>query len=305
MIQQNSEHEIAESSRDDTTEESAGEIRSRVYTAAPLGHPLRISLAIVADIWRNRELTQILFVRDLKAQFRQSLLGYVWLVLPPLVAALIWYLMNSQRMINVETGAVPYPVFVLIGSTLWASFSAMVTAPSDAVSNNREVLVKLNVPIEPFILAGAGRAIANLIVSSIVVLPILIAAGASIKWTAVFYPVCALMFLVSGFAIGMLIAPFGALYTDFRSAMTPILQVLMFTVPVIFPIPETDGVFTSVMRHNPITPALALTRDSIVSGGSDWLAESLLWFVVFLLLINATFVVFRIAKPHLIARMGM
>jgi lipopolysaccharide transport system permease protein len=257
------------------------------------------------DIWRHRELSWILFQRDLKAQFRQSALGYLWLVIPPLANAVVWYFLNSQKLINVNTGAVPYPVFVLIGSTLWTAFCATLNAPSETIASNREVLVKLNVPVESFILAGSARAVFNLIVTSLILLPVLLLQGVRLQWSALMFPLSAFAFLTTAFAMGMSLAPLGALYTDVRNAIGPFLALLMFSTPVVFPIPESSGLIATVMRWNPLTPALSLSRDNLVSGSLEWLIPSLVWLAISLLVLLVTFVGLRVAKPHLIARMGM
>ena len=280
--------------------------RCAVYTPrSPLRQPLSLVGEILRDIWRNRELTWILFQRDMKSQFRQSLLGYFWLVIPPLVAALVWYGLHAQNMINVSTGEIPYPAFVLIGSTLWAAFAATLTAPSETIVLNREVFIKLNVPIESFILAGSGRAVFNLVISCAVIIPLLLLQRVSLHWTAIFFPISALAFLTMAFAIGMCLAPIGALYTDFRNVLTPLLSLLMFTTPVVFPVPSDPGVMASVMRNNPLTPALSLARDNLVSGRYEWLAGTVVWFVISLSVLLLAFVGLRVAKPHIIARLGM
>jgi ABC-type polysaccharide/polyol phosphate export permease len=178
-------------------------------------------------------------------------------------------------------------------------------APSDTIAQNRDVFVKLNVPIESFILAGSGRAVFNLAVTSAVLLPLILVQGVTIYWTAVLFPISALALLTSAFALGMCLAPIGALYTDFRNAIAPLLAVLMFTVPVVFPVPTGPGVMSSVLKYNPLTPALALARDNLVTGEFQWLAGAILWLVVSLLVLMTTLVALRVAKPHIIARMGM
>ena len=272
---------------------------------SPLRHPGVLIGDILRDVWLHQELTWILFQRDLKAQFRQSMLGYFWLVIPPLANALVWYLLNSQRLITVDTGEVPYPVFVLIGSTLWTSFTMTLMSPSDVISQNREVFIKLNVPLESFILAGAAKAVFNLTITSAIILPVLLLQGISLHWTAIFFPLSAMMFLTLAFAVGMCIAPIGALYTDFRNAIAPLFAVLMFTVPVVYPIPNQPGVITSVLANNPATPSLSLARDNLVSGDVVWLGPTLLWFLASLLVLMVTFVGLRVAKPHIISRLGM
>ena len=288
--------------------ELRGALRSGVLTIytpdSPLKAPFQLVVQILREIWQRRELTLILLQRDLKAQFRQSLLGYAWLVLPPLINALFWSLMHTQEILRVSDSD-SYAAFVLVGTTIWAAFSATLSAPSDVIQANREVFVKLNVPVESFILAGAGRAIFNLMVTSAVLLPLLLWQGIHLRYSMLLFPFAAGSAMLSAFTIGMALAPVGALYSDLRNALTPLLNVLMFTAPVVFPVPEGNGILASIVRHSPLTPAIALSRDVLLTGQTTWLLSTFLWLIVNLSILLLGFVGLRIARPHIIARMGM
>lgn len=276
-----------------------------VYTPeSPLAAPVLLVGRILRDIWDRRELTLILMQRDLRAQFRQSFLGYAWLILPPLLNASFWYLMNAQEILRIaDTGS--YPAFVLVGTTLWAAFSATLSAPSDVIQVNREVFVKLNVPVESFILAGAGRAAFNLVVTSAVLAPLLFLQGISLRPSMILFPFAAGCSMLSAFTLGMVLAPIGALYSDLRNALVPMLNVMMFTAPVVFPVPEGSGILAQIVRHSPLTPAIALCRDVLLTGRTDWLLSTILWAFVNLSILILAFVGLRVARPHIIARMGM
>ena len=69
------------------------------------------------DLRASRELAWRLFVRDTSAQYRQSMLGYVWAFLPPLVASVPFIFLNSQGVVNIEGTPIPYPAYALIGTT--------------------------------------------------------------------------------------------------------------------------------------------------------------------------------------------
>ena len=277
-----------------------------VYTpASPLRHPIGLIKDIFVDIWRNRGLIWTLFLRDLKAQHRQAFLGYIWLIIPPIATAIIWLMMNQQKIVTVNTGDVPYPVFVLIGTTIWGAFAATLLAPSDAIFNSREVFVKLNVSVEAFILAGVARAFFNLLIMTAVLFPLMLFLGVGPRISWLLFPVVCIMVLSIGLTIGLALAPIGALYQDIKNAIGPILAIAMFTAPVVFPVPEKPGLLATVVKWNPLTPGIELARATLVSGKFDYLPGGLLWFALAILLVTTAFVVLRVSKPHIIARMGM
>lgn len=282
------------------------QLELREYTPeSPLRRPWALLSSIVLDIWSSRELVFTLFWRDLKAQYRQAALGYLWLIIPSLATALVWFMMNQQKIVTVDTGDVSYPVFVLIGTTLWTAFSSTLMAPSDEIFKNREVFVKLNVSVEAFILAGLLRSIFNFLAMMFVLVPLLLWLGVEFRFSWLLLPLGVLGLLLCAFTLGLMLAPIGALYQDVKNGLGPLLGVLIFTAPIVFPIPAGNGLLATIVRWNPITPSIVFSRDCLLNGSLEFLPAVLLWIVVTILLVVLAFIALRISKPHIIARMGM
>jgi len=67
-----------------------------VYTPdSELSHPLTMLRALISDIYAGRELAWRLFVRNIRAQYRQTLLGFVWLLIPPVATTLLWVILKA------------------------------------------------------------------------------------------------------------------------------------------------------------------------------------------------------------------
>lgn len=286
---------------------SAAEHLPRVVYSpeSPLRHPLRLVGRILADIWHHQELVWTLLLRDLKAQNRQAILGYLWIIIPPVMTAAVWLLLNRQNIVQVDTGDVPYAVFVLIGTTVWTVFATTVIAPLDAIHNNKEVLVKLNIPAEPLILAGVAKSVFNALVLAVVLLVVLLILGVRPAWSWCLFPLALVSALALSIMVGLLLAPAGALYQDVKNGLGPLLAILMYTAPIVFPIPREPGILQSVLVSNPLTPSVELARASLLAEPFGNWGLLLFWLLASLLSILLAFVILRVAKPHLIARMGM
>jgi lipopolysaccharide transport system permease protein len=57
---------------------------------------------ITEGFMEGRELASRLFVRDLKASFRKSFLGFFWMFIPPLATTLIWIFLSSQKVVSIQ-----------------------------------------------------------------------------------------------------------------------------------------------------------------------------------------------------------
>jgi lipopolysaccharide transport system permease protein len=283
----------------------SGEVEITVYSSAsPLKHPGKLVADIFHDFWRSRELVWTLFTRDMRAQFRQSVLGYLWLLLPPIATAAVWLFLQSQRILNVET-EIPYPIFILVGTTVWISFVNLINAPLQGFNNGKAVYTKLNVPPEAFVMSAVLGAMLNFLIRIAILIPVFIYFKFTPPVTAFLFPVAALSFLSIALAIGLWAIPFGSLFTDVGNFLTNFVRIFMYLSPVIYPIGRKTGWFKALMTYNPLTPGVAWSRDVITTGSHEWAGPCLVYGGISLILIFFAMIFLRLARPHLVARMGM
>ena len=130
-------------------------LSERVYSPEPLlQHPWTMLAAIAADVWAGRELAWRLFMRDLKAQYRQTVLGYIWAFLPPMVASLTFIFLQSQGITRIESTGIAYPAFAMMGTLLWQIFADSCRV-AEFVGAARRVEDQL--PAEAVLLGGLYR----------------------------------------------------------------------------------------------------------------------------------------------------
>jgi lipopolysaccharide transport system permease protein len=94
-----------------------------VYTPdASLASPLRMIRMMFRDLAASRSLGWRLAVRELSAQYRQSLFGFLWALIIPLANTVVWILLSSSGIVRVTYTGLPYPVYVFVGTMLWGIF---------------------------------------------------------------------------------------------------------------------------------------------------------------------------------------
>lgn len=281
-----------------------GQKNITVYTpGSQLREPGRLIFAMFNDLMASRELAWRLFVRNISARYRQTLLGYFWAFLPPLFSMAVWVFLNTQNVISVADTGMPYPLFVLVGTVLWQTFVDALNSPLKLVTESKSMLAKINFPREALILAGLGEVLFNFLIRILLLVGVFLwfRIMPPISFLYVPFGVFALMML--GLMFGILMTPLGVLYTDVSRGMVILSQFWFFLTPVIYPMPETG--FAAVMtRLNPVTPVLTTTREWMTTGlttqaGGFWLVALLT--LVFLLF---GWLLYRIAMPHLIARIS-
>jgi lipopolysaccharide transport system permease protein len=268
-----------------------------------LRHPWRLFRKMGSDLLASRDLAWRLIVRDINTQYRQSLLGIFWAFVPPIAAAAGLTLASSANVLNVGSTDIPYPAYVMFSMALWQTFTESVTGPIQAIAAAKPMLAKINFPREAIILSQLGQVLFNFGIKLILIVGLFLWFKIPVTLTAILSIVALLHMIALGTAVGLFLAPIGALYEDVSKGLTLAMGVWLFFTPVIYPIPQTGG-FATFVRWNPVTPLLVATRELATTGAISepahfWLA-SLVAGVGLLL----AWIIYRVAMPFVIERMS-
>lgn len=248
-------------------------------------------------------LARRLFVRDLKARYRLSALGFVWMFLPGIAQTGVWIYLNAANIVNGGDTSVPYPLYVLLGTLIWQGFTDAVNMPRQQLANASQMLTRVNFPAESLILAGMADVAVNTVVRLLIAVPVLIAYRVSPGWGVLLSPLPLLVVLVLGVSIGLLIAPFGLLYHDLDRLLGLVLTFWMLVTPVAYVLPPTSLART-LSRVNPVSQPLNLTRDWLTGGALDPGTLVVAVFGASVVLLTIAWALFRLSVPHLVDRFG-
>lgn len=241
------------------------ELPIRVYTPeSPVRHPGKFVREMFRDLLACRELAWRLFIRDLSATYRQSILGYFWAFIPPLVTALPWLFLSSQKLLNTGDTPVPYPLYVLAGTTLWSVFVEAINCPISALNGGRSMMSKINFPREALIVSSLAQILVNVAMRLAVVGVLLVSLKVPLTLNLLFAPVGVAVVLMAGLSLGLIIAPVGMLYGDVSRAVTLGSMFWMILTPVVYISPRT-GLAGWLATWNPASPLILTARDWLTS----------------------------------------
>jgi lipopolysaccharide transport system permease protein len=103
--------------------------------------------------------------------------------------------------------------------------------------------------------------------------------------------------------LGVLIAPLGLLYKDDQQGLPVLTTFLMFLTPVVYPMPRS-GLAAMLFDLNPLAPLVNTTRDWLTTGAAPQAGAFFVTLLVSLTLLVVFWTAYRVALPHVIARMG-
>ncbi|MDW5287890.1 ABC transporter permease [Formosa sp. PL04] len=258
---------------------------------------------IVADVTPAKALGLQLAKRDIKATYRQSILGIVWAFIPPIMTSLIWIILNASNTVSIQNTPIPYPAFVLIGTLLWQILTESINQPLRSVQSGQSILSKLNFPREALLFHGFFSMLFNTSLKVLIIIVVLIIFKINPGWGGLTFIPMLLGVMLTGFTIGLVLMPLGMMYGDI-SRMIPFgMQFLMYLTPVIYPMP-TSGKLVFFNQINPFTYLIETARNLITAQPVSNLAVTITILVVSLLILCVGLIVYRFIMPIIIERVG-
>jgi lipopolysaccharide transport system permease protein len=221
------------------------------------------------EVWTSLPVAWMLGKRDMKAKYKQSALGPLWLVLQPL-GMLLAITIAFSKVTSVNTGNVPYVVFALVGLAVWTYIQMTVSVAPMTLPSNQLVVRRSPCPRLALV---TGTLIAVLpplaVVLTASVAAAAISSGLPIQALVMPLMVAWLLLLMWGFTL--LVAALGGRFRDAISFTPLIVQAGIFLTPVGYPL-DAAGSFAKVLAFNPASGLIEGWRWSLLGIAPDGFA---------------------------------
>ena len=227
--------------------------------------------AALRELWQSRLLVRTLAERELRARYKQTVIGFAWALVTPM-ALMVAFTFFLNRFAKVPTRGIPYPLFAYIGLIPWTFFASSLSAGASSLLANTSLMNKVYCPREVFplscvVVAGIDSATATL---GLVVLFAVFRVGPTVQ--AVWVPV--LLAVQVAFTVGLTLLLSAAIVyiRDIRHVMTLIIQFGLFATPVAYGLDKLSASLRPVYSAlYPLAPVIDGYRRTVLFGQSpEW-----------------------------------
>jgi lipopolysaccharide transport system permease protein len=211
------------------------------------------------------DLLWILSLFRLNVRYKQSALGWVWAALQPLALMTIYTLVFT-RVTTISTGGIPYPLFVLCALLPWLFFSSSISNAVHGLVLYPNLLTKMYFPREIIPLSYLAAGLADFFIGCAILAGFMAHYRVSPTWNLL-YAIPILMVL-AGFAAAIALL-FSAIHVRFRDiglALPLLLQVWMFTIPVVYSLQSVPVRFRKFYLLDPIAGLIENFRTVLLHG---------------------------------------
>jgi len=249
--------------------------------------PLASVIMAYQELYWSRHVIWHLFIRDFVAGFRQQILGYFWIVLTPLIGIVSFVFMQKTGILNPGDVGIPYPVYVYIGTTIWALLINTITVVSGGLINNTDLVMRTNIPKISLAVTGLANIFYNLLVNMAVLIVLLLALKITPSIWIIFYPLAVLPIIMLGMGIGLFLSVVGSVARDVSGMFISVFNLAMYITPVVYTAQFEQPILQTIVNWNPLSYLINSPRSLVVLGefpdpGAYALATLSAFFLLFL-----------------------
>lgn len=253
-----------------------------------------------------------LALRSIRLQMREHALGYAWMLIIPILYAICYIFIKREltgngNMQGADLGRDVLRAFA--GIMLFQCWMQVVQDMSEMIRRQRNMLRGLNIGPTPFVLAIVFEGMVALSIRMLLIISAIPLLGLEypsrlMAWTWLL--ACLLVLHLSASAIGLLLAPWSALYADVRKALRSIGMPLVLISPIFYPAVEhRDSILYWINVANPIAPPLAVLADILQNKVWSFYSIPLLaWGILSIVLLLWSLSQLRSQVPILLERLG-
>ena len=238
------------------------------------------------DLWRYRELFQVLAWRDVSVRYKQTVIGVVWAVIRPLLTMVVFSVIFGRIAKLPSEGNAPYPLMVFAGMLPWTFFSTALSDASNSLVNSANLISKVYFPRLIVPTATIIVAFVDFLISFGILLLLMLWYRFLPGWQILLLPVFVAIAFLAAMGPGLWITALNVKYRDFRYVIPFVVQFGLYLSPVGFSssvVPEKWRLLYSI---NPMVGVIDGFRWAILGGESRiyWPGFSLSLVVVALFL---------------------
>lgn len=223
------------------------------------------SIFLAVKTRRYRELLGQLINRDLAQRYKQSVLGYFWVILNPLAQMLVMSFVFS-RIFGVASLGVPYPLFLFVALLPWTLFSQALTAATNSLISSSGLLAKIYFPREILVLSSILAKVVDFAFSSLILVAMMIFYQQPITWNILwFIPIFAIQFIFT-YGLSLLFAAANLFYRDMQYLLNLIILVWMYLTPIMYNQEIFPENLRWVFKINPMAVIVNAYREVILNG---------------------------------------
>ena len=187
--------------------------------------------------WRElrdyRDLFRFLVDRDIKVLYKQTVLGFGWAILRPLLSMVIFTVIFGN-LARVDSDGVPYAIFNYVALVPWLYFSTALSASALSLVSNTDMLTKIYFPRLVFPMTPVVSKLVDFVISFVIIFVLMAVFRIALTSRVLYIPLLVALMMLTAAGTGLWLSAMSVQYRDVKHAIPFLTQILMYAAPVVW-----------------------------------------------------------------------
>jgi lipopolysaccharide transport system permease protein len=221
------------------------------------------------ELIEYRDLFYFLVWRNIKILYAQTILGFSWAIIQPLVQIVIFTIVFG-KVAKVSTEGIPYVLFSTVAIIPWTYMSQAMSQSSESLVTGQNMLGKVYFPRLLFPITPVLSKLVDFGISLILIFIVLIYYRVEPTLNLLLLPLFMLMMISIPAGIGMWLSALAIRFRDVKHAMPFVIRMLIYSAPIVYSASSINAKYRIVYSFNPIVGVIEGIRASLLGTPMPW-----------------------------------
>jgi lipopolysaccharide transport system permease protein len=221
------------------------------------------------ELKEYKDLFLFLVWRDIKAIYAQTILGFSWAILQPLIQIVIFTIVFG-KVAKVNTGEIPYILFSTVAIIPWTYMSQAMSLSSQSLVTGQNLLGKVYFPRLIFPTIPILAKLIDFGFSIIIVLAVCAYFRVMPTWNLILFPFLVVLMMSVSAGVGMWTSALAIRFRDVKHAMPFAIRMLMFTAPIVYSASSIPPQYRLIYSINPVVAIIEGFRSCMLGTALEW-----------------------------------
>lgn len=221
------------------------------------------------ELIEYRDLFYFLVWRNIKILYAQTILGFSWAIIQPLVQIIIFTIVFG-KVARISTDGIPYVLFSTVAIVPWTYMSQAMSQSSESLVTGQNMLGKVYFPRLIFPITPVLSKLVDFGISMALIFIVLIYYRVQLTWNLLLLPAFMLMMISVPAGIGMWLSALAIRFRDVKHAMPFLIRMLIYSAPIVYSASSIPANFRFIYSFNPIVGIIEGIRASLLGTPMPW-----------------------------------
>lgn len=213
---------------------------------------------IFQKIYQYRELLKTNVKKEIRGRYKNSILGVMWSFLNPLLQLAVYAVIFGALLAG---GDPTYHIYICVALIPWTYFTTAITQSAFTIIGNGDIIKKVYFPREILPISVVTSGAVNFVISTIIILAFVFAAGLGVTKYIILYPFILLIQYILLLGISFIVSSVTVYFRDLEHIIGVVLMAAFYATPIVYKLEQLPENLQVIMQLNPMTHLINAYRD--------------------------------------------